>query len=247
MSELLRAVGSGAGVGLWPVGNLELSAVEPSLELDQGHVLLHTLLAGALPWDGTTAVVAGAPEVAVAAPAAAPSRQPLEDELRAYLQSKLPHHMVPSQLVLLDALPLTPNGKVDRLAMPVPEARASSDAAGPPRTELERQIAALIAEVLQLGKVGRNESFFELGGNSVQLIQFYGKLLPLIGRDIPVVEVFNHPTVALLAEYLGRVEGGAAAPEHSADDRSGRRREGRDRLRQRFEMRKARNEDEEPS
>src|SRR5205807_2029291 len=94
---------------------------------------------------------------------------PSTEELRSYLEGKLPSYMVPSRFVILEALPLNSNGKVDRRALPVPkmsDIERSEDVAAP-RTPIEELIAGLWSEVLGLKQVGRHENFFELGGHSL--------------------------------------------------------------------------------
>ncbi len=133
-------------------------------------------------------------------------------ELRAALKGRLPDYMVPSAFVLLEQLPLTRNGKVDRAALPPPE-QSRPDAAGQsfaaPQTQMERAIAAVWQQALHLDKVGTDENFFELGGHSLLMVQVHGKLRETLGRDISMVEMFQHPSVGALAAHLSRAEGDA--------------------------------------
>jgi amino acid adenylation domain-containing protein/non-ribosomal peptide synthase protein (TIGR01720 family) len=102
----------------------------------------------------------------------APRLDPDMEPLRSHARTKLPEPMVPAAVVLLGALPLNPNGKLDRAALPAPEqAAARRRAYDAPRTEAERCIAAVWAEVLGVEKVGLHDNFFELGGDSIQAIQ----------------------------------------------------------------------------
>ncbi|HYO56919.1 non-ribosomal peptide synthetase, partial [Archangium sp.] len=127
--------------------------------------------------------------------------QPSKMELRAYLRGKLPEPMVPSALVLLEALPLTSNGKVNRRALPAPD--EGSDAASvAPKTELERALAAIWQEVLHVAKVGTSERFFDLGGNSLSIIEVQSKLSTTLGFDVKLTELFQYPTISSLAQYL---------------------------------------------
>ncbi|NHC16636.1 non-ribosomal peptide synthetase, partial [Motilibacter deserti] len=86
--------------------------------------------------------------------------------LRAHVGAALPDHMVPAAVVLLDALPVTSNGKLDRAALPAPDFSAKACGRAP-RTERERVLCALFAEVLRLPEVGADDSFFDLGGDSI--------------------------------------------------------------------------------
>jgi amino acid adenylation domain-containing protein len=124
--------------------------------------------------------------------------------LRAYLMTRLPEHMVPSAFVVLERLPLTPSGKVDRAALPAPAAPSASSAAShPPRSALEQGIAAVWREALALEQVGIHDNFFDLGGHSLLLAQVHRRLRSDLGRELSMLELFQHPTIHGLAEYLG--------------------------------------------
>ncbi|OXM62114.1 non-ribosomal peptide synthase/polyketide synthase [Amycolatopsis vastitatis] len=122
-------------------------------------------------------------------------------DLRAWLHRDLPDYMVPSAFVTLDALPLSANGKVDRNALPAP---AGQPATGyvPPRTDTERVLAEVWADVLGVPGVGVEDNFFELGGDSILSIQVVSRArrhgLALTPRDL-----FAHQTVAALAVAAG--------------------------------------------
>jgi amino acid adenylation domain-containing protein len=140
---------------------------------------------------------------------------PTHGELRGFLETKLPIYMMPSAFVALESWPLMPNGKVDRRALPDPErARLRSQTTYvSPRTELERKIAALWQEVLQVEAVGVDDNFFDLGGHSLSMLQLHNKLRQALDRPISMVEMFQFPTVGSMTKYLsvGRVEEVAAA------------------------------------
>jgi aryl carrier-like protein len=120
-------------------------------------------------------------------------------DLRAHVAATLPDYMVPSAFVMLETLPLSRNGKLDRRALPAPE---TSPATGhtPPRTDTERALAGIWADVLGLdpGRAGIHDNFFELGGDSILSIQVVSRArhegLALMPGDL-----FRHPTVAALA------------------------------------------------
>ncbi|MFH8462582.1 non-ribosomal peptide synthase/polyketide synthase [Streptomyces sp. NPDC017991] len=132
----------------------------------------------------------------VPAPSAA---VPSADELRAHVVAELPDYMVPAAFVTLAELPLTANGKVDRRRLPAPEWTAAGDAGyRAPRTEAERTLAGIWAELLGVERVGADTNFFTLGGDSILSIQVVSRAraagLALTPRDL-----FRHPTVAALA------------------------------------------------
>ncbi len=132
--------------------------------------------------------------------------------LRAALRSRLPEHMVPAHFVVLPELPLNLNGKVDRSALPMPD-EAEPPGAGwtAPRSPLEETIATVWSEVLRRERVGVNESFFDLGGHSLLLIQVQDRLAQALGRKPPIMDLFQFPTVAELASHLGVAEEAPAA------------------------------------
>jgi myxalamid-type polyketide synthase MxaB len=129
---------------------------------------------------------------------------PASDELREYLAHRLPAYMVPQAFAPLAELPLTENGKVDRDRLPAPdggrpELRIAYVA---PRTDAERTIAAVLDEVLHLGSVGVHDNFFDLGASSFGLVQVHRALAGRVGRDLSVLDLFRHQSVAALAAYV---------------------------------------------
>lgn len=159
-----------------------------------------------------------------------------EASLRDQLAATLPSYMVPASIVFLSTLPLTPNGKVDRTALP---ALPSTAAGAPGRSRapadgLERTIADIWRDVLQIDRVGVADNFFDLGGHSLLLNRVRAQLVRTLQREIPVLELFRHPTVAALARHLGD-SSKEAADSHSRDlrrDPAESRTEGAERLRQ---------------
>ncbi len=125
-------------------------------------------------------------------------------ELRDYVRQKLPDFMVPSYFVVLDKLPLSPNGKVDRKALPAPDKeKVKSEAAYiAPESELQKTIAGIWQQVLNVPKVGMNDNFFELGGHSLLLVRVYYKLCDAINKKLSLTDLFKYPTVGTLAGYL---------------------------------------------
>jgi amino acid adenylation domain-containing protein len=136
--------------------------------------------------------------------------QSLVPDLRDYLLERLPNYMVPWSFARLDALPLTPNGKVNREALPVqdgPRPQLVSTYLAP-RTETERTIARIWQEVLRVEKVGLHDSFFDLGGHSLLMVQVQSKLREAFAWDISLIDMFKYPTVRLLTGYLRREHNG---------------------------------------
>lgn len=124
-------------------------------------------------------------------------------DLRAHAQGLLPDFMVPASVMLLKTWPVTPNGKIDRQRLPAPARPGAGVAAGQaPRTLLERQIAAIWRDVLTLAAVGIDDSFFDVGGHSLSLVEVELALEQTLGRTVPTMDLFRFPTIRALAAHL---------------------------------------------
>jgi len=134
--------------------------------------------------------------------------------LRAHVGHSLPDYMVPAAFVVLDRLPLTANGKLDRRALPAPDLRPTGEQRGP-RTPQEEMLCALFAEVLGLERVGIDDNFFALGGDSIMSIQLVSRARQA-GLLITPRAVFEHQTVAALAAAASPVDKAASAPRDIA-------------------------------
>ncbi|HVH13615.1 MAG TPA: condensation domain-containing protein, partial [Longimicrobium sp.] len=137
-------------------------------------------------------------------------------ELTAHLRARLPEYMVPAALVVLDALPLTPNGKVDRRALPDPASFGDAAAYVAPRTDVEELLAALWAEVLGLDRVSAAESFFALGGHSIQAMQLAARVRDALRTPLSLRALFESPTPSALAAALVAEETSPARTERTA-------------------------------
>ncbi|MEV0537923.1 amino acid adenylation domain-containing protein, partial [Kitasatospora sp. NPDC050463] len=122
--------------------------------------------------------------------------------LRAHLGASLPEYMVPAAFVTLDAIPLTTNGKADTRALPAPDLEAfTASRYTAPRTPLEERLAAIWAEVLGLAQVGVEDSFFDLGGDSIRAVRLVGAMRAA-GYDVSIPDVFEQRTIAAMAAAL---------------------------------------------
>jgi acyl carrier protein len=150
-------------------------------------------------------------------------------ELRAHLKQYLPEYMVPAAFMTMESFPLTANGKVDRRALPAPEkVRPEVETAyAAPEADIERAIAGIWQEVLNLERVGVHDNFFDLGGHSLHLIRVHGELKSGLGKDIPMVEMFPCPPGRALARHLG---GESESPSPEPAGAAGKMRAGKARL-----------------
>ena len=191
MTQLLEMSAPVHDIGLCQTGGVDFQRIRELFALEDSHVLLHSLAGGGI--DPSQHDVSALQHETVRTP-----------DLRNFLRTRLPEYMVPSVFVLIDSVPLTPNGKADRKAL---SARAMSHRQPAatyvaPRTELERTVASVVQARLHLDRVGVYDSFFEMGANSVELVQVHRELGSLLQREFPIAEIFKNPTISAVAEYL---------------------------------------------
>ena len=140
-----------------------------------------------------------------------PSKEqvPTGTELRSYLKQKLPHYMVPSACVLLEAMPKTPNGKVDKRALPVPTAAdfAETQEYVAPTNKLETDLAHIWETVLDKKPVGIHDNFFELGGHSLLAARLMHRIEQSLGQRLPLAALLQAPTVEQLSRLLKQEDG----------------------------------------
>ncbi|MEM9492436.1 MAG: phosphopantetheine-binding protein, partial [Myxococcota bacterium] len=174
---------------------------------------------------------------AVLDPRSTSAKPPSSTELNSYLRGQVPGSMVPSAIVILDEFPHTPNGKIARAALPPPAGdRAEPDHTGPrsgapgreptlPRNQAERRLAEIWASALGLEQVGVHDNFFDQGGHSLLMVQVHGRIQTAFEREVPLVKLFEYPTISALAAYLS--SGQDAATAQSAQSSESQRERGR--------------------
>ncbi|NEP58316.1 MAG: amino acid adenylation domain-containing protein [Symploca sp. SIO2G7] len=199
ISQLLMETAPEQEIGLCPIGALEFEGLRDLLNLESSQVLLHSFVGGKIDFAWTK-------QWRTTTTSENQKSESIVDELRHFVQQKLPNYMVPSVYMLLDTFPLTVNGKVDRKALPVPENISQQESATyvMPQTESEKVIASVWQEILELEKIGIHDNFFELGGNSVLMVKTQVKLQEILDKDIPIVEMFKSPTINSFAKYLSQ-------------------------------------------
>jgi acyl carrier protein len=142
-------------------------------------------------------------------------------ELRRFLSSKLPDFMVPTTVTVLDALPLTASGKLDRNALPAPDTRVQGRSESV--SELQDSLFDIWRKVCGIETSGLDESFFDLGGSSLQLAEVEAELRSRIDATISITDLFAYPTIRSLSR---RLENGAGSSTRLEDARERARKQG---------------------
>ena len=129
-----------------------------------------------------------------------------KNELRAYLQERLPDYMVPAVYVSLAEMPHTPNGKIDRKALPEPNFDTEEREYAAPRNAVEEMICGIWLETLNHRRIGIHDNFFDLGGQSLLAMQVMSRVRNVFGVELPLRTLFENRTVAGLAECVAQVQ-----------------------------------------
>ncbi len=206
--QRLSEAGNAFGIGLCTVGGVSPGA----LDLGEASIsAMHVLLAGP-----TTAL-----QRSEWRPVEMRPKDPSDPfGARAWLADRLPSHMIPSAVALLEQLPLTPTGKVDRRALP--EVRSQSTHADyvAPRTATEELVASIFVELLDIDRAGVDDDFFALGGHSLLATRLVGRLEADTGKTLEMRRIFETPTVEGLAAVLEDTETHWTASPLTKADRS---------------------------
>jgi amino acid adenylation domain-containing protein len=205
-----------------PSGEIEFLGRDDFQVKVQGYrIELGEIEAALAQYPGVRAVAVAAPEgrrlvgYAVMEEGSAPAAE----ELRRFLTAKLPEYMVPPVFVFLPSLPLSANGKVERRALPPPEA-AAPDAAvrtgEEPLGPVEESLAAIWRAVLERPYVGLHDNFHQLGGDSILATQVIARVREELKVELPLRVVYDHPTLAGMADAVRRVQPAAGADDEEA-------------------------------
>lgn len=135
-------------------------------------------------------------------------------QLISALSRSLPHHMLPSSLTWMERFPMLPNGKLNRRALPLPQSASGSTSFEPPTTEIERKLAAIWTEVLELDRVGVRDNFYDLGGSSLQGFMIFARIAERLNISLPAATMLQAPTIFLQSQLLIQ----PSAQNHDDDD-----------------------------
>jgi amino acid adenylation domain-containing protein len=208
ISQLLMSEVTKQSLGLCPIGGLYFDPLREKFDLGDSHELLHSFLGGAISAEQTQQLE----QVSNITSSTAPdsdidednTEQSLSERLKSHLREKLPHYMVPNLYVELAEFPLTANAKIDRNALPRPDLVQQSTEFVKPSSELERKLAKLVQKLFKLKAVGLHDDFFNLGADSLDMVQLYNEAQTAFQREIKMADIFNHTTVHKLAAFLDK-------------------------------------------
>ncbi|TDV57596.1 MupA/Atu3671 family FMN-dependent luciferase-like monooxygenase [Actinophytocola oryzae] len=215
--DLVRRDANGT---LWFLGRLDHQVKIHGHRIELGEIE-NTVRAHPALRDAVCAVRGSGAQARIVAYGVPADAEPTAADLRAFCAETLPDYMVPADVVLLSALPTTPNGKVARDELPDPADRPVAEYQ-PPGNDLEREVAKILAEIVKVERVGVLDNFFDIGGNSLLAVQARGRLQPVLGEGLSLVDIFRYPTVRGLVAAIGGGEsgGGAERARESAGKRA---------------------------
>lgn len=221
MLQLLMTEAPAHHFGLCPISVVAERTLRQALQLGENYQLFHSVVGGAIDpaqqmqWFQNTIP---------ATTNRADNEPTLIDELRQYLHSKLPHYMVPTHFLQLEALPLTANGKVDRKALPRPEVTTPSEEMVAAVSDLEQTLSELLQRILEAGEISVTSNFFDLGAHSVHIVQLAKQLSQRFDKKFSIVDFFQYPTIRNLAHFIEGRLGEQSAPVPHVTQQPGQKR-----------------------
>lgn len=227
MTQVLETSCAGTQLGLTQIGGIQIDTIRESFRLGSSHELLHAMLGGVVERGGDELAHYKKEIADWASPST--STPDVGAELQKYLQSKLSRAVVPQRFILLDSLPLNASGKVDRAALPAPQSVQSSTAPEyrEPQNAIQKMLAEIWQQVLEKPRVGIDDNFFDVGGNSLLLIKANQRIVESTRVEVPITEMFSYPSIRLLAEFLqarGKPRKAGGAQSERLERRKQRRR-----------------------
>ncbi len=190
--ELLMLIGVNVNIGVCPIGNLSPSTLFNLSKLLDGHHFIHALFGGSILQK----------QIQEIGNSYVKSENLNSESLKSFLSELLPSYMIPNHFIPINEIPLSANGKIDRNLLPKINWSKSINKITRPQSTIEKKIALIWMEILQLDNVSADYNFFELGGNSLTVIQVMMRLNKQYGIVIPLKVMFEFPTISLLATKL---------------------------------------------
>ena len=194
ISQLLMETAPEYDLGICPIGKLNFDEIKDRLKLQSSQILLHSFVGGSIDpvwtkeWQQNTQL---------------DSSITIKDRLQKYLEQKLPDYMIPNNYIVLEKFPLTSNGKIDRRSLPVPNQVNQNQAEYvAPRNKTENQLVDIWQENLKLEKIGINDNFFDLGGNSLSATQVCDRVRNSFNIEFSIRQFFTTPTIAAIAKIV---------------------------------------------
>ncbi|MDN4066697.1 amino acid adenylation domain-containing protein [Paenibacillus vini] len=201
MGQLLMEEGTDNGIGLCPMGHLGgIEKYRDLFQFDDNHIFLHCFIGGSISpeqtkrWGSVTD---------------APKSEDQVNSLTEFLMQKLPYYMVPSLFNILDSIPLTVNGKVDREQLSSIQGKNVGlfREIALPRTETEKKLIDILQEIFQIREIGINQTFFELGGDSLLAVRLLSRIQEIFQLELSLRVLFEKKTILDLAKYIDVLEG----------------------------------------
>lgn len=180
-------------IGTCPIGTLDDRGVESLPPVVKGKKFVHGLFGGAISKSQIESRTLSQEK-----------QYDLTDILKNYLTTRLPKYLIPSAFVALKTFPLSTNGKVDRLALPPVHIQSAAHELIPPSNEWENRLCNIWMDILQLplDAISVDDTFFDLGGNSLLLIQLHNQIIASFRVTLSIEKLFQYPTVRALAQFL---------------------------------------------
>jgi acyl carrier protein len=218
MGQLLMTSAQENNIGLAPTGGVDFEQIRKYFDMKDSHLYIHGFIGG--PIDPSQTKKFSLLEEISSSGGTKDPRQEFIDELKEFLQNKVPDYMVPANIVLLDQLPLTPNGKVDRKALPIPDDSTSSDFQEVRSGELSPsadKIMHIVASVLKLDNINPFANLFNLGATSIQIIMMTNQFENKLGYRPRIDEIYADPTIAALADNYDKTTGETSSGGNGKD------------------------------
>ncbi|MFD6102618.1 amino acid adenylation domain-containing protein, partial [Nocardia salmonicida] len=215
--DLVRWGGAAAEPALEYLGRTDFQVKFRGQRIELGEIETALLAQDAISQSVALVLDTASGQHLVAYVVARPGEQPDAAALRTAVAESLPAYMVPTVVTVLDSFPLNPSGKLDRKALPAPAFTAGEFRA--PATPAEEIVAGVFAELLGMARVGADDDYFALGGNSLLATRAIARINEALDAHLAIRDLFETPTVSALAARIGGASGAGARPPLVATER----------------------------